>query len=76
MNKNFLTIIAAAALIVLLPACRKNDRCCNEAPEKTCQTRYAYDECDACYELEANACEVSCPEASEGDADMYMINKF
>lgn len=75
MTKNFLAILLCVISLGFISSCggKKSGAC---ATEKTCQTRYAYDECDACYELEAHAAEVTCDEICEDDADMTMINKF
>lgn len=71
MNKNLLAVFLCVISLGFIASCggKRSGTC---ATEKTCQTRYSYDECDACYELEANAAEVTC----EDDADMTMINKF
>lgn len=77
MNKNLLAILLCVISLGFISSCggKKSSAC---ASEKTCQTRYSYDECDACYELEATAAEVNCDEMCEADADadMTMINKF
>jgi hypothetical protein len=73
MKKN-LTFALLCVLALGLSSCGGKKAPCSN--EQTCQTRYAYDECDACYELEANACEVNCSEIAEDEADITMINKF
>lgn len=67
MNKNLFAILLAVVSLGFLPACGKKDKCC-EPKEKTTKTCYTYDECDACYELDAQTSDV------ESEADM--INKF
>lgn len=73
MKKN-LAFPLLCVLALGLSSCGGKKTTCDEPT--TCQTRYAYDECDACYELEANACEVTCSEITEDEADITMINKF
>ena len=70
MNKNLFAVLLCAIVLGCLSSCG-GKRNTNECAPKTCQTRYAYDECDACYELEANAAEVTCE-----DTDTEMICKF
>jgi hypothetical protein len=74
MKKNFMVILLCVASLGMLSSCRKKNNTCQT--EQTCNARYSYDECDACYELEAHAAEISYDEVAEDEADMTMINKF
>ena len=74
MNKNTLAILLCVTALGFLPSCGGKKAATCATTEKTCQTRYSYDECDACYELDANAADVNCD--TDADTDMEMINKF
>ena len=70
MNKNMLAILLCVISLGFVSSCGKKSDSCKT--EKTCQTRYSYDECDACYELDAQTADVEADVESEDEA----IRKF